>query len=502
MNTTTRIRHFLLLCAISLLAAAGCGGSGGGNASSGNALSAGTTSGGTAATSGGSALLNAMSLSAVSVMPMTELTITGGGFRAGGLVSVRFMPDDGTDPVTIPALTVTASAVTVSVPVFFDSSSGLSTAKTAKVEVIQFANGTVGVSQALSGLSIAALPPVPTMTSVGALTAMYLAGAHAIAIATQAGLALDSRYAASSQALGVLDADLSSLAGAVNALLQGSSTSLPVTLSNGDQLIINATVLSVADQLIQATLAGYAAQVNSDSTLPGVVRAKLIQVSRGASPGAPDGACPGSSYPVDDANLTNFCTFYAAMSNLSDPSSQTAQAGAAMGKISLDLGSPGVADSLQELIAAVQATVAGTESKAGAVGVALAMVTGAAFSITSSNLLAGDAPGTSEMYQQSGQSGLEQALLQATGYPVPIGLFLDVNAAVKAIQTAGFGFLDDDAAGQLQGGWMVPMPRDELAVVTDQYGSTTFLNVPNTKQWNFDSTTLVVDTYAAADAAP
>jgi hypothetical protein len=340
------------------------------------------------------------------------------------------------------------------------------------------------------------------MTSVGALTAMYLAGAHAIAIATQSGLASDSRYAASSQALGVLDADLSSLAGAVNALLQGSYTSRPVTLSNGDQLTIDATVLSVADQLIQATLAGYAAQVNSDSTLPGVVRAKLLQVSRGASSGAPDGACPGSSYPVDDANWTNFCTFYAAMSNLSDPSSQTAQAGAAMGKISLDLGSPGVADSLQELITGVQATVAGTESKAGAVGVALAMVTGAAFSITSSNVLAGDAPGTSEMYQQSGQSGLEHALQQATGYPVPIGLFLDVNAAVAAIQSAGFGFLDDDAAGQLQGGWMVPMPRDELAVVTDQYGSTTFLNVPNTKQWNFDSTTLVVDTYAAADAAP
>jgi hypothetical protein len=232
-----------------------------------------------------------------------------------------------------------------------------------------------------------------------------------------------------------------------------------------------------------------------------VVRAKLIQVSRAAASAAPGNACPSSSYPVDDANLMNFCTFYAAMSNLTDPSSQTAQAGAAMGKMSLDLGSAGVAGSLQELITAVQATVAGTESKAGPVGVALAMVTGAAFSITSSNLLAGQAPGTSEMYQESGQSGLAQALRQATGYPVPIGLFLDVNAAVKSIQSAGFGFLDDDAAGQLQGGWMVPMPKDELAVVTDQFGSTTFLNVPNTKQSNFDSTTLVVDTYSAADAA-
>ena len=198
--------------------------------------------------------------------PFASLTITGGGFSpTNSVISVRFTPADGSGALTIPTTSASSNSVTVPTPGFFDPTTGVSASKTVGVEVIQYTNGTINVSNTITGLQVSALSPMPAGTTVGALTDAFLRSGIGMSAATQSSIASRVGLSTLSSALIAKNTDLTAVVAALDSLIQHPGASATVTLLSGRQLILTPSVLAATDQIIQAYLASAAAVINSTS---------------------------------------------------------------------------------------------------------------------------------------------------------------------------------------------------------------------------------------------
>jgi hypothetical protein len=201
------------------------------------------------------------SVSAISVAPMSTLTITGVGIDAttNSIVAVRFIPEDGSSAKTLPGMLISATSVTAAIPMFFDPVTSLSVAKIVDVDVIEYITGTVIVSNKLTGIQVSALPAMPSGTTTGALTLAFLETAYGISTTTEASIASNAALASVEAALHTSNTDLGSMILALNTAIQTPGASATVILSSGAQATLSQTSLAVSDQIIQAYLTSAAA---------------------------------------------------------------------------------------------------------------------------------------------------------------------------------------------------------------------------------------------------
>ena len=254
------------------------------------------------------------SLSATSVAPMSTLTITGSGFATtNSIVSIRFIPEDGSSALTFPAESISSTSVAAPTPAFFDPTSNLSVAKTVDVDVIQSVNGTIMVSNAITGLQVSALPAMPAGTTTGALTLDFLETAYGISTTTQSSISSQAELASIEAALVTQNTDLGTIILALNTALQTPGSNATVILKSGAQMILTPVALAASDQIVQAYLANAAGAINSTpAAVVDVQRARTeVRAARAATaaitvPPPPPTSEVGSTNSANLALVTNF----------------------------------------------------------------------------------------------------------------------------------------------------------------------------------------------------
>ncbi len=236
----------------------------------------------------------------------TPLTITGTGFNPTNQgISVVFIPQSGNAPIFISVSAAGSTTLQAMVPTLFDPITQSFTSGTVDVQVVQFSESTVSVSNRITGLQINALPPVPPGVPTGAMTTAFLSSALDVSASSQAIAAGNPNLSVLAGAMAQYDSDLRALVPAINKITNDSTQTVALTTSNGGTAPLNAKELVLADQLVQAMVASLVNQ-GQVSTLAAERREERTNFTQ-ASPSA---SCPPS------ANSPTFDSQVCALRNL------------------------------------------------------------------------------------------------------------------------------------------------------------------------------------------
>ena len=433
------VNVFRLLAALATcIALTSCGGGGGGG--------------------GASALPQISSLNATSVSPMSSLTVQGSGFDPGAAVAVRFAPESGAAAVTIPASAVSATSVSVPTPLLFDPKTGLSSAQNVDVTVIESSPNGITTSSTFKGLQVEALPPPPSGAGSGTLTAQLLSAAVMQDGATEAAIASNTSRAGVLAALRAQDGVLNALISGIKSFNSGTTgSSVTVTLGSGQQVVLDASTLSIADQIAQAFLAQAAQIVNGPQ--PAIAAARRVAA--------------GAPVPVSCA--TNLCYVSNFFANLSGAN-------------------PAITAQMEQLFFESAAEVAGGEITELAEGpksaVALAMIWSGETSMGASAIANGESPPASELFYGSAGGGLNSLIEQVAGANIGGATLIFAKAAsilYMAATTMPPG--DPTIADLIQNGMLVQVANGDTADILA--GGTQIVSLPKTSG-TFDITSMVV----------
>lgn len=225
-----------LLVTLGLLVV-GCGGGGGGG---------GSDSGG----EGEDTTLRVTALSAASSVPFGLITVTGQGFDVTAETYVQFADASGSYAVSVPAVGLTSSAVTASVPPYFDSNGSLGS-ETVSICVVQAAGGKQLQSAPWDEFQILELPETGLPPGTVTLDFSRALASFAEDLETQiTGTALGT--AGVQTGLARLRQAYADLALQVQAVMEGSAQSLALGALGSSSLAIGLPQLADADRMLVA----------------------------------------------------------------------------------------------------------------------------------------------------------------------------------------------------------------------------------------------------------
>jgi len=250
--------------------------------------------------------LQISSLSANSINPLTPLTITGTGFDpANSAISVVLVSEAGNPTLTIPAFAATSTTVQIMVPPL--PVTGTFSGDIVDLQVIQVDGGTLSTSNITTGLSVNALPALPSGATTGDLTLYFLQTALNVSSTLQSDAATKG-WSALNTDLTQYNANINALITNVNFVRNNPGQSAAMTTSNGLTVALDQNALALSDQLIQAYVTQVASQIPSSFSPSFTRRTKRLASLRAHALPQSSTACPSSSGdPALDADYQLAC---------------------------------------------------------------------------------------------------------------------------------------------------------------------------------------------------
>jgi sugar lactone lactonase YvrE len=201
------------------------------------------------------------SLSTLQANPLDTLIITGSGFDpANAAISVLLVSEAGNPSITIPAFAVTDTTVQIMMPPL--PVTGTFGGDIVDLQVIQVDGGTFSTSNVYTGLSVGALPALPSGATTGDLTLYFLETALNVSSTLQ-GDATANGWTALAADLTQYNANLNTLIANVSFVKMNPGQTAAMTTGNGLTVALDQNALALSDQLIQAYVTHVASQIPS-----------------------------------------------------------------------------------------------------------------------------------------------------------------------------------------------------------------------------------------------
>lgn len=218
------------------------------------------------------------SLSATTINPLAPLTITGTGFDpANSAISVLLTPESSGAPISVPAVAATSTTVQIAAPLFLSTVSGLFTAGTVDVQVIQVNGSTLFTSNVLTGLQINAPPTIPAGIASGAITLEFLAGSSSVSSTIQSAAASNASLANLSADTANYINDLNSLTSAITTIFTNPTQTVTLTTANGVTFSLNAQVLALSDQILLTYAEQFVSQMGTSLSITPIPALRVLE---------------------------------------------------------------------------------------------------------------------------------------------------------------------------------------------------------------------------------
>jgi len=205
-----------------------------------------------------------LSVSPSSAAPLSQITISGGGFDTSSLVWVTFSNSNGFS-LSVPPLPMTQTSITVPAPLVVDPTTGAPVAGPLTVQVSQLSGSNVVTSNSVQ-LTVTQLPP-PSPLPAGSITLGFLQGEitalqdfrQSILGTPQDTAQFETAYTGQVNAINEFIAQVQSIMNGASSASLGSINGTPINATAADLLNSDSVLLGLA-QSVSALPQGSASQ--------------------------------------------------------------------------------------------------------------------------------------------------------------------------------------------------------------------------------------------------